>query len=177
MSGPGGGFRLISEKFPPRFAPTFSSSCGIHREVNNLGLDRVETDLLYQLRISPDFPSALSLSLAAPVLSVQMVHINKADSHTSVSNLFISPQTEQTRRRSHPGCWPRPLGPLVRMKVVRGRAAVRPCTVSRAGRGVLGFFSHVRFLSVFGAFCNLFVNVSIRLDEKNIYSLLSKPFV
>lgn len=70
-----------------------------HEEVNNLELDSVEADLLYQLRISPNFPSAppippsLSLSLFTLVLSVQMAHINKADSHTSVSNLFISPQT------------------------------------------------------------------------------------
>lgn len=45
-------------------------------------------------------------------LPLQMAHINKADSHTSASNLFISPQTEQTHRRSHPDYWPRPLGLL-----------------------------------------------------------------
>lgn len=88
--------------------PDFPSSCGIHGEAKILELDCVETDLLYRLRISPHFPSALS----APVLSVQMAHINKADSHTSMSNLFISPQTEQTRGRSLPDYWPRPLGPL-----------------------------------------------------------------
>lgn len=86
----------------------FSFSCEIHVEVNNLELYGAETDLLYQLRISSNIPSlcrvspSLSLSLSALVRSLQMAHINKADSHTSVSNLFISPQTEQTHRRSHP---------------------------------------------------------------------------
>lgn len=83
--------------------PDFSFWCGIHVEVNNLELYCVETDLLCWLKnllISP--LRSLRLSLSAPVLSVQMAHINKADSHTSVRNLFISPQTELTRRRSHP---------------------------------------------------------------------------
>lgn len=63
-------------------------------EVNNLEVSSVETDLLYQLRISSKmpFPCPVSISLSlCSVLSLQMAHINKADSHTSVSNLFTSP--------------------------------------------------------------------------------------
>ena len=96
-----------------------------------------------------------------------MVHINKADSHTSVSNLFISPQTEQSRRRSHPDCWPRPLGPLVWMKVVRGRVAVQHCAVYWVGRG---FFFHTCVFCQCLELDHLSVNASIRLDGKNIYS-------
>lgn len=84
----------------------FSSSCGIHGEAITGIPCRVETGLLYQPRISPHFPSA-------PSVCVQMAHSHQADSPTSASNLFISPQTE-------PGLWeeslptpdPCPLGPL-----------------------------------------------------------------
>lgn len=63
-------------------------------EVNNLEFNSVETDLLYRLRISSKmpFPCPVSDSLnLGSVLSLQMAHINKADSHTSVSNLSTSP--------------------------------------------------------------------------------------
>lgn len=46
-----------------RFCWDISCLCGIHMQVNNSELSCVETDLLYQLRISPNFPSALSPSL------------------------------------------------------------------------------------------------------------------
>lgn len=71
-------------------------------EVNKLECDHVETELHYTRRISPNFPSApFSLSLSdSVVLSVQMAHINKADSHTSVNNLFISPSTTDTQEES-----------------------------------------------------------------------------
>lgn len=86
-------------------APPSSSPCGIHGEAITGIRCRVEPGLLYQPRISPHFPSALSVC-------VQMAHSHQAGGPTSASNLFISPQTER-------GLWeeslatpdPRPLGP------------------------------------------------------------------
>lgn len=84
----------IQSKVQSRFCSELSFTCGIHMEVNNLEFNSVETDLLYRLRISSKmpFPCPVSDSLnLGSVLSLQMAHINKADSHTSVSNLSTSP--------------------------------------------------------------------------------------
>lgn len=84
----------------------FSSPHGIHAEAKTGIRCRVETGLLYQPRISPHFPSASSIC-------VQMAHSHQADSPTSASNLFISPQTARGLwEESHPTPDPRPLGPL-----------------------------------------------------------------
>lgn len=78
----------------------FSSSCGTYRQVKN----SVEFYVWkHTLSISYEFHLISPLpSLSAPVLCLQMAHINKADSHTSVSNLFISPSDSTETHEESP---------------------------------------------------------------------------
>lgn len=71
-----------------------------------LELDHVETELLYQGRISPNFPSALCLYLSLP--ASRWPTLIRQTVIARWTTFSFPSLTAQTRRRSRPGCWPCP---------------------------------------------------------------------